>query len=251
MVYIGVMFYSAASGPDEQSDKTKSQNQTPIQSDEKSLQMQRQPIEKDRKYIQNNNNQQHQTLFLGGGQLPNLTINFDHSSKIEKSSLSKNGKNKIMKEYLNKCNEIAMINKLLIKDNRISNHNHQQSDGNDKFDDKFMFEIFIEDLIHQQQQQNAKFTKSKSDYEKLGDECDDNGVGFTDNIILRILLMPFILIYSISMPAKLPVVTFFFSIIWLSLLSYVTVWSISGLSMYFYNDFSSFIQSITLKFSYR
>lgn len=220
------MFYSATSGQ-EQPEK-KPQNLSPIQSVEKPLQ-QKQHSENDRKCLQNNNQQQ--PLSTGGIHLPNLTINFDNNFKTEKSPITKNGKNKIMKEYLNKCNEIAKINNLLIKDNRISNHNHQQPqpDSNEKFEDKFKFEIFIENIIVQ----DAKLLKSKSDYEKLGDECDDNGVGFTNNIILRIILMPFIVIYSITMPAKWPVVTFFFSIVWLSLLSYVTVWSISGLSKFY------------------
>lgn len=222
------MFYSASNGPDEQPEK-----KSP------SIEKQRQPIEKDRKLcIQNNNNQQQLSLFIGSSHLPNLTINFDNNFKTEKSPTAKNGKNKIMKEYLNKCNEIAMMNNLLNKDNRISNHNQRQlqPDGNEKFEDKLKFEMLIENLILQPQQ-NAKLSKSKSDYEKLGDECDDNGVGFTDNIILRILLMPFIFVYSITMPAKWPVVTFFFSIVWLSLLSYVTVWSISGLSMFHHDSY--------------
>ncbi|OTF76756.1 sodium/potassium/calcium exchanger-like protein, partial [Euroglyphus maynei] len=152
VVYIGVMFYSASNGPDEQPEK-----KSP------SIEKQRQPIEKDRKLcIQNNNNQQQLSLFIGSSHLPNLTINFDNNFKTEKSPTAKNGKNKIMKEYLNKCNEIAMMNNLLNKDNRISNHNQRQlqSDGNEKFEDKLKFEMLIENLILQPQQ-NAKLSKSK------------------------------------------------------------------------------------------
>lgn len=66
--------------------------------------------------------------------------------------------------------------------------------------------------------------------EKISSDQNDD-ICLTDHWIIKALLMPFILIYSITMPKRFASVTFLLSIFWLSLLSYVTVWSISGLSM--------------------
>ncbi|KAI7686366.1 Sodium/potassium/calcium exchanger 2 [Sarcoptes scabiei] len=65
--------------------------------------------------------------------------------------------------------------------------------------------------------------------EKISSDQNDD-ICLTDHWIIKALLMPFILIYSITMPKRFASVTFLLSIFWLSLLSYVTVWSISGLS---------------------
>ncbi|KAJ6222262.1 hypothetical protein RDWZM_000807 [Blomia tropicalis] len=88
---------------------------------------------------------------------------------------------------------------------------------------------FVDDLIDKENNDR----KCRQQYETLNndeDDGDDNGFGFTDYFILRWLLMPFSAIFFFTMPSRYSYIIFLMSIGWLSALSYVTVWSISGLS---------------------
>lgn len=103
---------------------------------------------------------------------------------------------------------------------------------NDQSNDKSSLCAYVECLIEQQKNQLDKLQRQKCDYESLSSDSDidSNGVGFTDHIILRWMLMPFVLIFSVTMFHRFKYLTFALSILWLSILSYMTVWSISGLS---------------------
>ncbi|KAH9405524.1 hypothetical protein TYRP_001378 [Tyrophagus putrescentiae] len=156
------------------------------------------------------------------------------------TKMSSGGKYK-MKEYLNKCQEImsgeakeSIVNflysqkveetKALLK----SNHKCDKANGIEA-----KLYAFIEDITRKEEDENdrSRVSSKKGDYEKLSDdEC--NGFGFTENCILRWILMPFTLLFFLTLPRRFSAVTFFLSIAWLSALSYVTVWSISGLSDY-------------------
>ncbi len=154
------------------------------------------------------------------------------------TKMSSCGKYK-MKEYLNKCQEImsgeareSIVNflysqkveetKALLK----SNHKCDKANGIEA-----KLYAFIGDITRKEEDENdrSRVSSKKGDYEKLSDdEC--NGFGFTENCILRWILMPFTLLFFLTLPRRFSAVTFFLSIAWLSALSYVTVWSISGLS---------------------
>lgn len=163
------------------------------------------------------------------------------NNNYKSSELSKNCKNKI-KENLNKYNEI-MINEsepVLQKlaklygtecDKYLLNEYYltyltKQNQFVQKKDFELKFYSCLEDIFDKQDK--LVDIKKKNEYEKLDE--DDNGFGFTDNFLLRFLLMPFIVIFSLTMPTRFPGITFILSIAWLSILSYFTVWSISGLS---------------------
>ena len=74
-------------------------------------------------------------------------------------------------------------------------------------------------------------TVDKTGYETLAKE-ENNGFDMTQNPILHFLLLPFVIMFNLTMFCrKWAFWNFFFSIFWLSVLSYFTVWSISGLSV--------------------
>jgi hypothetical protein len=64
---------------------------------------------------------------------------------------------------------------------------------------------------------------------KSEEETDDASC-LLNYTILRWLLLPISILFHLTMPKRLLIITFLISIGWLSGLSYVTVWSINGLS---------------------
>lgn len=204
--------------------------------------------EKEQPLLDYNQNNQHYHSYQGH-MGPVITVHNNCSETLNNArttpvtpATDKNSKNKI-KEYLNKCNEIMVCH------NQPLCQNQKLGDA-DQYDNLLLKEYYnylmkiyketnnfgvesklhsnFEGLIHKQYE--IDMVKSKMDYEKL-DEEDSNGFGFTENLFLRIILMPFIVIFNLTMPNRFPWVTFVFSICWLSVLSYGTVWAISGLSM--------------------
>lgn len=163
-----------------------------------------------------NNNQR----YLPYQQTPLVTIHND-CGQLNNVKKEKN----LIKEYLNKCNEIIeqQYEKLTFNEYYIDNNLAEEWQQNDSSKLYSQFEGLIA------RQTEFEMVRSKMEYEKL-DTVDDNGFGFTDNLLLRILLMPFIIIFGLTMPRRFPYITFILSIGWLSVLSYGTVWSISGLS---------------------
>lgn len=187
----------------------------------------------------NNNNNNRLPMFNQYHHLPKMTINNNLNSDLLNNNLP--GRNK-MKQYLNKCNEwiinekeplVQKVAKLYDIDNnsRTFVNEYLLNENNDHKEQlEQKLHLFIDDIINQQriEEQISKF--NKLDYEKIDPENDSNGVDFTNNILLKALLMPFIFIFTFTMPSRFPQITFVFSIIWLSILSYFTVWSVSGLS---------------------
>jgi hypothetical protein len=76
----------------------------------------------------------------------------------------------------------------------------------------------------------GKLSKYGYEFIKCEGEEGDDGSGLMNNIILRWLLLPISILFHLTMPKRLLIITFLISIIWLSGLSYFTVWSIDGLS---------------------
>lgn len=92
---------------------------------------------------------------------------------------------------------------------------------------------FLEDFLTKIEPPKPSSLKNKDGYEplKAEDEEDSNGFDLTQNALLHFLLFPFILLFNLTMfNRSWAFVNFFFSIFYLSLLSYVTVWAITGLS---------------------
>jgi hypothetical protein len=73
---------------------------------------------------------------------------------------------------------------------------------------------------------------SKYGYEviKCEGEQTDDGSGLMNYTVLRWLLFPISILFYLTLPKRLLIISFLISIVWLSGLSYVTVWSINGLS---------------------
>ena len=80
------------------------------------------------------------------------------------------------------------------------------------------------------------YTKAKSGYEEIITkkliqiEEDDIESSLMNNCFISLILSPVYILFYITLPKSWPVFTFVGSIVWLSGLSYATVWAISGFS---------------------
>lgn len=127
-----------------------------------------------------------------------------------------------------KSTQVADINNNSQKNSLLLNYDKEEDIDTNGTPDETT--IFYNDLVDSLLEHKQLLQRKKSDYEKIGEEANDNGVGFTDHYLLRWLLLPFIIIFYMTMPRRFQTIIFFISICWLSSLSYVTVWSINGLS---------------------
>lgn len=160
---------------------------------------------------------------------------------------SSNAQKHSIKKFLNKCFELVSgeskdsIQEKFLNDKQCSTSpNEKVLLHNDQYSKKYKIGIetklyaFVEDVLlndDDEKDQSNRFHRSQ--YEKLTNEEDDednNGFGFVNNFLLRWFLMPFIFVLYMTMPVCCSWITFLFSIGWLSILSYLTVWAISGMS---------------------
>lgn len=157
------------------------------------------------------------------------------------NSMTKSGGKYKMKQYLNKCQEIMSgegkesIVSLLYSQKYEETKALLKKNSDKAVGIEAKLYAFIEDITKKEddEKERSKVAFKKAEYEKLSDE-ESNGFNFTDNCILRWILMPFTLLFFLTLPRRFSAITFFLSIGWLSALSYVTVWSISGLSKSFH-----------------
>lgn len=158
------------------------------------------------------------------------------------SMVAKSGGKYKMKEYLNKCQEImsgegkeSIVSLLYSQKYEETKALLKKKNADKAVGIEAKLYAFIEDITKKEddEKDRSRVASKKADYEKLSDE-ESNGFGFTDNCILRWILMPFTLLFFLTLPRRFSAITFFLSIVWLSALSYVTVWSISGLSESFH-----------------
>lgn len=172
-----------------------------------------------------------------------LTNSLTANNVNGKNGKNNNGNKYKMKEYLNKCNEIMATGDKKAVPNVVAKLHQVKSEkttlllgdcpNKQAAGIEAKLYAFIEDIIKKEHDDVDLSGKCKSQYEKLSGEEEDNGFGFTNNFFLRWLLMPFTILFYITLPTRYSSITFFISIAWLSALSYVTVWSISGLSKFF------------------